>query len=354
MKLETETLYRKEIFYNKMNQDLVSIIVPVYNKEKYIERCLESIMKQTYKEIELIIIDDGSSDNSSVIIEKTCKLYSNIKTKVYSQENKGRSEARNKGIGMSSGSYIVMVDADDTINPYMIEKLHNNIITNNSDCSVCGMEIVGDKTRKVCMNDNVNIETDLAFIKKFIATNGAKLGTSSCNKMYKSSIIKGNNIRYPKYDVGEDYFFCIEYALCSRKWSCVNEALYTYYQLADSTMHNNDISLIKQLYLINDMLIEFAVKNNLCSQLESSISTSCIKLIFREASIISNCKGIKQKKKKYRVLVNDEEKKKLLSKADTVDMEKKYAIFYKLYKGKHVMLIYIMMELYKMYIGSSN
>ena len=122
------------IFY----KDLISIIVPVYNTECYIIKCIKSIQNQTYKNLEIILIDDGSNDKSG----KICDLFADIdsRIKVIHTENRGVSKARNLGINISSGKYIAFVDSDDSISPFFVEELYKVSILYNVNVAVCRIE----------------------------------------------------------------------------------------------------------------------------------------------------------------------------------------------------------------------
>ena len=113
----------------------VSIIIPVYNMKDYLEEAIESVISQTYKNIEIIIIDDGSNDGS----EKICDDYSRLdsRIKVIHQENKGLSAARNKGLEIMTGDYVAYLDPDDVYHPKMIEMLHDKMINEDVDCVIC-------------------------------------------------------------------------------------------------------------------------------------------------------------------------------------------------------------------------
>ncbi|MDY3359776.1 MAG: glycosyltransferase family 2 protein, partial [Clostridium celatum] len=118
--------------------DIISIIIPIYNTEKYLVESLESISNQTYKNIEILLINDGSSDNSKVICEKYCNI--DKRFKYFENTNHGVSYSRNFGIKKSSGKYLVFVDSDDVIAKNFIELLYNNLINNMADCSICGIK----------------------------------------------------------------------------------------------------------------------------------------------------------------------------------------------------------------------
>ena len=124
---------------------LVSIIVPVYNVEKYLERCLDSLINQTLKDIEIILVDDGSTDDSGNICDKYAKKDKRIK--VIHKENGGLSDARNIGLSIANGRYLQFVDSDDFIHKQMIEILYNTIINNNADISICDFDKVYENTK---------------------------------------------------------------------------------------------------------------------------------------------------------------------------------------------------------------
>ena len=119
-----------------MNRPLISIIIPVYNAESYIRRCLESVLSQTYKEIQVILVNDGSTDDTLSILEEYSRSDSRIQ--LINKDNSGVSKTRNIGIDISDGEYIGFVDADDYLEPEMYEKLYNAIKKTAADVACCG------------------------------------------------------------------------------------------------------------------------------------------------------------------------------------------------------------------------
>ena len=122
---------------------VISVIVPVYNVEKYLTNCVNSIIKQTYEELEIILINDGSSDNSGIICDDFSKKDNRIK--VIHKENGGLSDARNVGIDIATGELITFIDSDDYISKNMLEKLYNALIGTMSDIAVCGTTLITDE-----------------------------------------------------------------------------------------------------------------------------------------------------------------------------------------------------------------
>ena len=129
-----------------MQKDLISIVIPVYNVENYLNRCIESIISQTYENIEIILINDGSKDNSLLI----CKEYKNKdkRIKVIDKKNEGVSIARNIGVEKSSGKYVIFVDSDDWIEKTFVENLHKKISEYNVDICIGGCINYSDKNQK--------------------------------------------------------------------------------------------------------------------------------------------------------------------------------------------------------------
>ena len=123
-----------------MNQ-LISVIVTVYNVEKYLNRCIYIILNQTFKQIEIILVDDGYTDNSTIICDEYCDRYENIK--VIHKENNRVSAARNDGIKIASGKYIALVDSDDWIEPNMLEEMYNKAEEFHTDMTMCDLKKVG-------------------------------------------------------------------------------------------------------------------------------------------------------------------------------------------------------------------
>ena len=192
----------------------VSITVPIYNTEKYLKRCLDSILKQTYRNIEIILVDDGSSDSSSKIIDDYTHKDSRIKA--IHQKNAGQSAARNTGIKKATGEFISFVDSDDEIKPIFIETLLSLYKDKKTSIAVCGHEY-----RRVKEASSKNLyqsplkprrkrETQKAYILKLLAKDGRMY---SCNnKLFQASVIQKNNLLFnTKINFSEDTNFVLDY-----------------------------------------------------------------------------------------------------------------------------------------------
>ena len=208
---------------------LISVIVPVYISEKFIEQCIDSITNQTLKDIEILIINDGSKDNTLNIIESIAKSDSRIK--ILNQKNSGVSAARNNGISKSRGKYITFVDADDYIDKTMYEKMYKKAEEFNSDIVICNVNDVLNGNKKVSLNLNEGI-IDIRKLteSEFLSNEYFKLGTAVWHKIFKRNLIKENKIKFTNYSevASEDTLFNYEAMLKAKRLYCIEEALYDY------------------------------------------------------------------------------------------------------------------------------
>ena len=174
--------------------DKISVIVPVYNAEKYIEKCIESVLNQDYKNIELILVNDGSLDNSLKIMKEFEKKNPKI-IKVYTQKNQGEGAARNTGIEKATGDYFVFLDSDDWLKKDHLTNLYKKI--QNNDIVISGFE---------------RYANDYTFQYGKIPINCGWSKFKYCSvagKMYRSKFIKDNNLKYKKFKIGADCYFSI-------------------------------------------------------------------------------------------------------------------------------------------------
>ncbi len=209
----------------------ISIIIPAYNASKYITRTLDSICNQTYKNLEIIVVDDGSSDNTLEICKKQSEKDNRIK--VFHKENEGVTLARDMGISMATGKFIGFVDADDTIDPKMYECLYNNLVKYDADISHCGYKTIkknGEETLfygtgKLIVQSNTDGVIDL--IK------GEIVEPSLCVKLFRKKLF--DNLDYDKtMRINEDYVMNLLLFKKSRKSVFVDEPYYHYYQNENS------------------------------------------------------------------------------------------------------------------------
>jgi glycosyltransferase involved in cell wall biosynthesis len=206
----------------------ISVIVPVYNSERYIKKCIESIINQTYKDIEIIIVNDGSTDGSLNIIQKYQELDNRIK--LINQSNSGVSVARNNGIENATGDYIMFVDSDDYIDSTMVDKCVQSI--KNTDLLICGFTYVFKNKIEDKTYQSPFISDTKEFVQTYFMESFQKsLLYGPINRLYKKSIINKYGIKFDEdYSICEDSIFVFDYLLKCETISGITESLYSYVQ----------------------------------------------------------------------------------------------------------------------------
>ena len=203
---------------------LVTVIIPTYNVELYIKDCLESILNQTYKNIEIIVMDDGSKDRTALIVKEYQKKYSNIT--LYENENHGQGYERNRAIEKATGEYILFVDSDDFIELDTIEESVKKIEKENSDLVMFDWKYYNHRTQRYNYNT-----TELVYAEKILENNDTlkilKLTAYfSVNKLYRRSFLVDNNIKYMENYIYEDNPFWVEVAIKANRISILQKPFY--------------------------------------------------------------------------------------------------------------------------------
>lgn len=207
--------------------DKISIIVPVYNVERYLERCIESLLQQTYKELEIILVDDGSPDNCPAI----CDFYAqkDVRIRVIHKKNGGLSDARNAGTRCATGAYIGFIDSDDFVEPDMFEKLYKAIKKENADIAVCGFERVdtGGEKLGIDLESPIKAETVSAseFMKKIVKGNGWYY-TVAWNKLYSRKVAEA--VMFPVGKIHEDEYTIHLFVNQCNRITVIDEICYHY------------------------------------------------------------------------------------------------------------------------------
>lgn len=210
---------------------LISVVVPVYNVEKYLNKCIDSLVSQTYENLEIILIDDGSKDKSAKICDKWKDNDSRIK--VIHKENGGLSEARNVGIDYAQGEYIAFIDSDDWVDKNFIKYLHEKLEKYNADIAASTIiktykdynEIQPINREKIRFTSEEALDTLLS---------GRDFCAVAWNKLYKKNVI--GNIRFPIGKIHEDEFFSYKVIANANTLVLVPEAIYYYRQRSGSIM----------------------------------------------------------------------------------------------------------------------
>lgn len=238
----------------------ISIILPIYNGEKYITDTIRSLLNQTFKDFELIIVDDGSSDKSGEICECFARLDDRIV--VIHQQNGGVSNARNKGIDLAKGEYISFVDSDDSMEIDMYERLYNNIVESNADISSCNILLHRlDGKVDSCLNGEKKCYDAKDLISAFFSDVACKSAFwGPCNKIIKADIVK--NVRFnPRYRIGEDILFVFECIEASKRIVFENVGLYHYIKRESSaTTSSFSDKRFDYIYVVDELVDKVKIR----------------------------------------------------------------------------------------------
>ncbi len=237
---------------------MVSIIVPVYKVEQYLSRCVDSILKQSYSNLEIILVDDGSPDNSGTICDEYAQKDSRVK--VIHKQNGGLSSARNTGLDIATGNFISFIDSDDWVDIRFIETLRNVMIETQSDMSACTFcRTKGDFAKRELFDNEPQIVKD----KYFAIFDEKSYSGYAWNKLYKRDIIEKHRLRFDENIFnGEDFPFTLEYVHNSQKTAFIKQDLYFYFFRIEGIM--NSIRLSERfvtLIYAREKALEF-LKNN--------------------------------------------------------------------------------------------
>lgn len=231
---------------------LISIIVPVYNVEKYLSKCLESIINQTYKNLEIILVDDGSTDKSGIICDKYIEKDNRIR--IIHKNNGGLSDARNKGLDMAKGEYVGFVDSDDFIAEDMYECLYNFAQKNNLDVAMCSScDVYENKVIYPRKFRNIILDEKEAIINNIFLNPFGGTSVSVCNKLFTIDVVR--DIRFEKDKTTEDGFFVLQWIGKVKRFGRIDKVKYFYRQRDKSIIHqrryNNKILDVIDAYQRN-------------------------------------------------------------------------------------------------------
>lgn len=299
----------------------VSIIVPIYNVELYLEKCVHSLINQTLTDIEIILVNDGSFDSCAEICERLAGLDNRIK--VIHKKNGGLSSARNEGLKVAKGKYIGFVDSDDWVEPYMFQSMVENAEQNNSDLVVCAFRTVyhNEVIHRFSNLKNETIDLEKMGLSSYILNYIIRFQHSNSvwNKLYKRCVIEANSIKFePNNDIyAEDllfnlYYFCHIKLISTVPLECIN-----YLQRPDSLSSFPESVLYRLTKMVN-WYENYAIKRQNLVRLKKIIPTMfCAQIVtslihFRDSNNYSyvhrNLSYIKKSKKfkwySWRILFN--------------------------------------------------
>lgn len=210
---------------------MISIIVPIYNVEKYLNRCLESLVNQTYQDLEILLVNDGSTDNSASIANSYAEKYERVY--LLEKVNGGLSDARNFGLNHAKGEYVAFIDSDDWVDLTMFEKMMLLAKEKNADIVCCDMEYVDDEGNREYSSggsfDSIKVKDHPEIIS---------INNSACNKIYRRKLF--DQVQFPVGCWYEDLGTVPKLIFLSESIAKVNEPLYFYYQRTGSISHTKN------------------------------------------------------------------------------------------------------------------
>ena len=290
----------------------VSLIIPVYNGEKHIGECIENLLMQTYRNIEIIVINDGSQDKTKEVIEMYAKQDDRIV--VVNKKNEGVSKARNEGILRATGEYIMFVDSDDTIVDNAIEILLEQ--NDNNDLIIFGFKVEGSKNRKndtevlKKIQQNNELKTREKVLQAVISTKNNIFGYI-WRAIYSKSLLINNEIFFPNgIKISEDYLFLLDAIRNANSIKIISDELYVY-KIGESSMSIKYIpTLLNDMEYVNEWMYNSIVKHNKVFQLGyyCSVANTYLRFLqntFRKTDNFNKKhKEVKLEKYKYKEAIN--------------------------------------------------
>ena len=213
-----------------METALISVIVPVYNVAQYLEKSIASIQQQTYQNLEIILVDDGATDESGRLCEQIAEQDERVL--VYHKENEGLSQARNDGLKQAHGDYVIFIDSDDYIHPEMIASLYQQLVKEDADVSSCGvMNVYANSESPQTENQDDYFVCDTeTFLREYLI--GEKIPGTICNKLIKKEIAA--QLTFPKGLIYEDAYYHFDLIKVAKKYVVNTKPYYYYFHRGDS------------------------------------------------------------------------------------------------------------------------
>lgn len=251
----------------------VSVIIPVYNTEKYLRRCADALVGQTLSDMELLFIDDGSTDSSLRILREYEAVYPQVK--VIHKENGGQASARNLGIRMAEGAYIGFADSDDQVAPALFEQLYQAAVSAQSDLAECGFHFIREcdgKRQELTARGRIEPHPDNRDL--FIDPQ-----VSPWNKLYRREILQMPGVDFPEGLIYEDTAFYLKTIPYVHASVCVKEPLVYYFLHGDSTMNANQSRRVGDIFPVLQNAIDFYRTHEFYEAYQLELEYFCSKII---------------------------------------------------------------------------
>ncbi len=331
----------------------VSVIVPVYNVEKYLQQCVDSLLAQTYKNIEIILVDDGAKDNSGKMCDELAQK--DVRIKVVHKENQGLGYARNTGLEYATGEYVTFIDSDDYADVDLIEQLVVNIWENSADVCIGGFERVDnvgqslfiEKYQHKCYCEDEVINN--IFIKMFGSApeKSDAIRMSVWNTLYSMKIIKEHNIKFPseREFISEDIVFDTEYYPHVKKGVIVESIAYKYrvnpQSLTAKYMVDRLERVMKLYFELEQRIKKLNLGNEALYRLQRQTFVNIRVCIRQEKKAISHNRATKSISN-IRRMCDLEGVQNIVAQYPVKLLPLKQKVFVKLIEGKHAKILYLM------------
>lgn len=260
----------------------VSVIIPIYNVEKYLVKCINSVINQTYKNIEIICVNDGSTDNSLAILKNLSQKDSRIK--IINKKNGGLSSARNEGLKHVTSEYVYFLDSDDWIEPDTIRLLLCKMLSNDVDCVIHSVKLIPEndncKSRVIECQNWFDSKNKPDGIYDVISEINQDIPSVAWNKLYKMEIIDKYNCKFPEDLIEEDEAFIWIYMIHCKRYYYLNNQFYNYLIKSNSIMENrnNTIHILDILY-IQQIIYEVVSKYKNINEYKNALTTNYINVV---------------------------------------------------------------------------
>ena len=252
MKLSCAGIKRriKSIYNRRLKRSLITVVVPIYNGEKTIGECLDALLSQTQKRIKVICVNDGSTDKTLKILKKY--RIRSWKIRIINQENSGRAAARNAGLRVAKTKYVMFCDDDDKYDMNMCELMLNAIEDSSADLAICGIKMAYEVHSEMKKSDDEYYRLKFSGKKDISDDIVLQTDVSVCNKIFRTDIIRENNIRFPDGLNNEDFFFCNAYMSVAKTIYFLDRKLYNYIRRKGSIMSD---AFDKKTFSIDHLLV---------------------------------------------------------------------------------------------------
>lgn len=334
-----------------MDVDLITIIVPVYNVERYIVECIESLLNQTYKNLEIILVDDGSTDKSGEICENYANTYSRVK--VIHKKNEGLGFARNTGLAVAHGRFVTFVDSDDKAETDLIERLVKGIVDFKCDTCIGGFKRISEngRTNFVEQYDAALFTGTDVYNKLFARMLGSApdkpdaIRMSVWNVMYSMDIIRKYKIEFPseREFISEDIIWDSEYYKYSKRVKVIDSNAYNYRITPGSLTQKYKENMLKKICVLYSEMIN-RISDDKIKRLQRQFFVN-LRVCFRQENSNISKKSSSEILNSIKEIVNNEIVHTVATEYEKVIEQFKQKVFVKLVKNKKIYILYILIKI---------